>query len=45
MKFTLSEIRKSLQEINSVVGEAENPMNDVEYKEEKTFNQNNKKKK
>ena len=45
IKVTLSEIRKNLQGINSEVDEAENQINDVEHKEEKNFNQSNKKKK
>ena len=47
MKFTLSEIKGNLQGNNSGVEEAENQINDLEYKEEKrkTFNQNSKKKK
>ena len=39
-----SEIKKTLQEINSGVDEAENQINDLEHKEEKTGNQNKKKK-
>ena len=45
-KDTLIEIKKNLQGNNSRVNEAENQINDMEYKEEKqTTNQNNKKKK
>ena len=42
MKVTLSEIKKILQGINSGVDKAENQINDLEHKEEKTFSQNNK---
>ena len=35
IKFTLSEIKKSLQGINNRVDEAENQINDLEHKEEK----------
>ena len=35
MKVTLSEIKKNLQGINRGVDEAENQINDVEWKEEK----------
>ena len=43
---TLIEIKNNLQVNNSRVNEAENQINDMEYKEEKqTTNQNNKKKK
>ena len=45
MKVTLSEIKKNLQGINSTVDEAKNQINDLEHKEAKTTNQNNKKKK
>ena len=46
MKDTLIEKRNNLQGNNSRVNEAENQINDMEYKEEKqTTNQNNKKKK
>ena len=45
MKVTLSEIRKNLQGISSGGDEAENQMNNLEYKEEKIFNQNSKKEK
>ena len=45
MKETLIEIKNSLQGNNSKVDEAENQINDLEYKEPKTINQNNKKKK
>ena len=44
MKVTLSEIKKNLQGTNSWVDEAEHKINDLEHKEEKTFNQNSKKK-
>ena len=44
MKVTLSEINKNLQGTNSGVDEAENQINDLEHKEEKTGNQNKKKK-
>ena len=37
MKFTLSEIKKNLQGIKSVVDEAENQINDLEHKEEKNI--------
>ena len=42
MKVTLSEIKKNLQGTNSGVDEAENQINDLECKEEKTLNQNSK---
>ena len=45
MKVTLSEIKKNLQGPNSEVNEAKNQMNDLEHREEKIFNPNNKKKK
>ena len=45
MKDTLIEIKNNLQGNNSRVDEAEDQINDLEYKEEKTTNQNNKKKK
>ena len=45
MKDTLIEIKNNLQGNNSRVDEAEDQINDLEYKEEKTMNQNNKKKK
>ena len=38
MKVTLSEINKNLQGTNSGVDEAENQINDLEHKEEKTDN-------
>ena len=44
-KVTLSEVKKKLQGTNSGMDEAENQINDLEHKEEKTFNQNSKKKK
>ena len=43
MKVTLSEIKKYLQRNNSGVDKAKNQINDLKYKEEKTFNQNIKK--
>ena len=45
MKATLSEIKKNLQGTKSGWDEAENQINNLEYKEEKAFDQNNKKKK
>ena len=45
MKFTLNEIKKNLQGTKSGWDEAENQINNLEYKEEKAFDQNNKKKK
>ena len=45
MKVTLREIKKNLQGINSGVDEAKNQINYLEHKEEKTFDQNSKKKK
>ena len=45
INITLSEIRKNFQGINCRVDEAKNQINDLEYKEEKKFNQNSKKKK
>ena len=45
MKDSQIEIKKNLQGNNSGVDEAKNQINDLEYKEEKTTNQNNKKKK
>ena len=45
MKDTLTEMRNSLQGINSTVDEAKNPITDLEYKKQKTPNQNIKKKK
>ena len=45
MKDTLNEIKDSLQGNNSRVNEGENQINDLEHKEAKTTNQNNKKKK
>ena len=44
MKNTLIEIQNNLQGNNSRVGEAKNQINDLEHKEAKTTNQNNKKK-
>ena len=45
MKDSLIEIKNNLQGNNSGVDEARNQINDLEYKEAKTTNQNNKKKK
>ena len=45
MKDTLIEIKYNLQGNNSRVNKAENQINNLEYKEEKAFDQNNKKKK
>ena len=45
MKVTLSEIKKNLQGTNSGWDEAENQINDLEHRKQKTTNQNNKKKK
>ena len=44
MKDSLIEIKNNLQRNNSRVDEAENQINDLEYKDEKTTNQNKKKK-
>ena len=44
MKVTLSKIKKNQQGISSGVDEAENQINNLEHKEEKTFHQNSKKK-
>ena len=44
MKDTLIEIENHLQGNNSRVDEAENQINDLEYKEAKTTNQNKKEK-
>ena len=44
-KVTLSEIKKNLQGTNSEGKEARIQTNDLEHKEEVTFNQNSKKKK
>ena len=41
----LIEIKNNLQGKNSRVDKAENKINDLEYKKQKTTNQNNKKKK
>ena len=38
IKFTLSEIKKNLQGINSGVDEAKNQINDLEHKEAKQTN-------
>ena len=35
MKFTLSEVKKNLQETSSGVDETKNQINDLEHKEEK----------
>ena len=45
MKDILIEIKNNLQGSNSRMDEAENQINDLEYKEEKTTTQDNKKKK
>ena len=45
MKDTLIEMKNNLQGNNSRVDEAENQINDLEHKEEKTTNHNKKKKK
>ena len=45
MKNTLIETKNHFQGNNSRVDEPENQINDLEYKEPKTINQNNKKKK
>ena len=45
IKITLRKIKKNLQGINSGMDEADNEINDLEYKEEKIFNQNSKEKK
>ena len=44
-KDSLIEIKTNLQGNNSRVDEAKNQINDLEHKEAKTTNQNNKKKK
>ena len=44
MKATLIEMENNLQGNNSRVNKAENEINDLEYKEAKTTNQNKKKK-
>ena len=44
MKDILIEMKNNLHENNNRVDEAENQINDLEYKEEKTTNQNKKKK-
>ena len=44
-KDTLIEIKNNLQGNNSTVDEAESQINDLEHKEAKATNQNNKKKK
>ena len=43
MKDTLIEIKNNLYGINSRVDKAKNQISDLEYKEEKTLNQNSKK--
>ena len=43
MKDKLIEIKKNLQGNNSRVDEAKNQINDLEHKQQKTTNQNNKK--
>ena len=45
MKVTLNEIKKNLQRTNCEGKEARIQINDLEHKEEVTFNQNSKKKK
>ena len=45
MKDTLIEIKNNLQGNNSRMNEVENQISDLEHKEQKTTNQNNKKKK
>ena len=45
MKAVLSEIKKNPQRTNKGGNEAKNEFNDLEHKEEKSFNQNRKKKK
>ena len=45
MKDILMEIKNNLQGINGRMDEAKNQINDLEYKEAKTTNQNNKKQK
>ena len=45
IKETLIEIKNNLQGNNSRIKEPENQINDLEHKEEKTLNQNSKKKK
>ena len=46
MKFTVNEIKKTLQGTNSGVDEAKNQINNLEHKEEKkSFNQNSERKK
>ena len=44
MKATLIEIKNNLQGNSSRVNKAKNQINDLEHKEEKTTNENNKKK-
>ena len=44
MKDSLTEIKNNLQGNNSTVDEAENQINDLEIRKQKTTNQNNKKK-
>ena len=45
MKHTLTKMKNNLQGTNCRVGKAKNQINDLEYKEQKTPNQNSKKKK
>ena len=45
MKVTLSEIKKNLQGTNSGVDEAENHINDLEYKDEDNIQSEQQKKK
>ena len=45
MKVTPIEVKKNLQKINSGLGQVKNQIHDLEHREEKTFNQNSKKKK
>ena len=45
MKHSLIEIKNNLQGNNSRVDKAKNQINDLEHREAKTTNQNNKKKK
>ena len=45
MKLTLSEIMKNLQGTNSGGDKAENQINDLEHRKQKTTNQNNRKEK
>ena len=45
MKDTLTEMNNNLQGINSRIGEAENQVSDLEYKEAKRTNKTRKKEK